>query len=158
MGMKISEVKQFNSCAEISNAKPASGFRDEFTRVLAEESDKIGEATGEIQSGTGAAALPSLVDLTFVPVKNDFSDLYRQAESSIEGTICRLEKLQSALLDPKGSLEGIATAIGNLSTGGEELQHCAASLPSNHPLRQLADELAVLGQVESAKFRRGDYS
>jgi hypothetical protein len=157
MSMKISEIKQYNSCAELSNAKPASGFRDEFTRVLAEESDKIGESPGEVQSGTDPAALFSLGDVTLVPVKNDFSDLYRQAESSIEGTICRLEKLQGALLDPRGSLESIETAVGHLSTGAAELQQRVAVLPDNHLLRQMADELAVLANVESAKFRRGDY-
>lgn len=156
--MKIPEIKQFDSCAELNKTKGAVEFRDEFTRVLAEESGKIGGSTGEVQGGVGPEALPALAAVTLVPVKNDFSDVYRQAELSIEGTICRLERLQEALLDPKGSLKGIAAAIGDLSAGGEELRQSVANLPPNHLLRQMADEMAVLAQVESAKFRRGDYS
>jgi hypothetical protein len=157
MGMKISEIKESKSGMELRSTKPAEESADMFARLLAEESGKIGESTGATKSCAELAAVPPLVDIKLSGVQNDFSDKYHQAALAIEGTIDRLEKLQSALQDPKGGLKNIAAAVDNLSIGAGELQQSVATLPANHLLRQMADELNVLAHVEEVKFKRGDY-
>jgi len=157
MKMRIPEIRQGNSGSEVKTEKPGDVSPKGFSRILSEESGKIDASAPEVKSGTELEALTSLVKIGLAGVQNDFSEDYRQAELAVEGTISRLEKLQLALQDPNGSLKNVEAAIGDLSTGAEELQQNVVSLPENHFLRQTADELAVLAHVESVKFQRGDY-
>jgi hypothetical protein len=157
MKMRIPEIRQGNSGLEVKTEKPGDGSPNEFSRLLSEESGKIDASATEVKSGTELEALTSLVKIGLAGVQNDFSEDYRKTELAVEGTISRLEKLQLALQEPKEGLKKVEAAIGDLSTGAEELQQNVVSLPENHPLRQMADELAVLAHVESVKYRRGDY-
>jgi len=157
MRMKILEIKPCDPGSEPKPAKPADGRPGEFSRLLAEESEKMGEAVRGAESGMELMTLPSIVDFRLSAVRNDFSEESRTAELAVEGTLDRLEELQSALQDPKGGLKHVATAIGDLTSAAAELQGRVTGLPQDHPLRQMADELSVLACVESVKYRRGDY-
>lgn len=155
--MKISEIKQATIDQELQKAKPTEDAPAEFGRLLAEEAGKITGTAGALNSGTELEALSSVVPFQLTPVLNDFSNEYNQAELAVEGAISRMEQLQLALQDPTGGLKQVAAAVDDLTAGAEEVQESVASLPENHQLRQMADELAVLAHVESVKFRRGDY-
>lgn len=155
--MKISEINQGNPGCEPRKTKPSDGASSEFTRFLAEESEKMGETISEVRNGMEPVALPSAMDFRPAAVRSDFSEEYRKAELAVEGTINQLEKLQLALEDPKEGLRAVAASIGDLSASAEELQERTTGLPADHPLRPMADELSVLAHVEAIKFRRGDY-
>jgi len=155
--MKISEIKQCNLGSEPKKTKPTDTPPGEFTRLLEEESEKMGETVREVRSGMEPVALPSVMDFRPAAVQRHFSEEYRKAELAVEGTINRLEKLQLALQDSKGGLKTVAASIGDLSASAGELQESVTGLPADHPLRQMADELSVLAHVESIKHRRGDY-
>jgi hypothetical protein len=155
--MKISEITQCKVGQELQKAKAAEDAPTEFNRLLAEEAAKTEGTTGETNRGTPLAALASVTPFHLGPVLNDFSDDYRKAELAVEGTINRMEKLQSALQDSTGSLKQVQAAVTELVAGAEDLQQSVVALPENHQLRQMADELTVLAHVESVKYRRGDY-
>jgi hypothetical protein len=155
--MKISEIKQCDPGSEPKPAKTADGHPGEFSRLLAEESEKMGETIRGAESGMERMTLPSIADFRLAAVRDDFSQNCRTAELAVEGTIDRLEELQLALQDPKGGLKNVAAAIGGLTSAATELQDRVTSLPQNHPLRQMANELSVLACVESVKYKRGDY-
>jgi len=157
MRMKISEIKQCDASLELRKEKLSKESSCAFDRLLAEESEKIGEASGALRGGTELGALLSTARFSLSPVQNDFSNEYQQAELAVEGAIYRLEQLQAALQDSSGGLKNVASAIGDLCASAEGLQQSVASLPETHLLRQMADELAVMAHVESVKYRRGDY-
>lgn len=157
MTMKISEVQRGTVGQEVQKAKPARETPAEFGRLLAEEAGKITGAAGEISRGPELGTLSSAMPLQLVSVRNDFSNEYRQASLAVEGAIYRMEQLQAALQDPGGGLKQVGAAIDDLAAGAQALGQSVASLPENHQLRQLADELAVLSHVETVKYRRGDY-
>ena len=157
MRMKILEINQCNPGSELKRTKPADRSPGEFTRLLTEESEKMGETIREVRSGMEPVALPSVMDFRSAGVGRDFSEEYRRAELGVERTINRLADLQSALQDPKGGLKAVDAAIGDLSASAGEMQESVAGLPENHLLRQIADELSILAHVESIKYRRGDY-
>lgn len=155
--MKISQINQGAVDQELQKTKPTGDGPMAFDRLLAEEAGKIGGTTGETNRGAELEALSAVVPFQLESVLNDFSDEYQEAELAVEGAIERMEKLQMALQDPSGSLKSVAAAVDELTAGAEELHQSVASLPENHQLRQIADELAVLAHVESVKYRRGDY-
>jgi hypothetical protein len=155
--MKISEIKHCGTDSELKKTKQAEGTPGEFTRLLAEESEKMGETVGGVGSGMQPVSIASVGDYLPLGVGRGYSDEYHRAEFGVEGTINRLEKLQLALQDSKGGLKSVESAIGDLAVGAGELQESVASLPEKHLLRQMADELSILAHVESIKYRRGDY-
>lgn len=155
--MKISEITQGTLGQQVQKAKPNETVPMEFDRLLTEEAGKIMAEAAEAEPGTELDALSSVMPFQLTPALNDFSDEYQKAELAVEGAIYRMEKLQVALQDPAGGLKNVEAAIDDLTAGAEELQQSVASLPENHQLRQMADELAVLAHVESVKYRRGDY-
>jgi hypothetical protein len=157
MRMKISEINQCNPGSEPRKTKPPDGASSEFTRLLAEETERMGQTISEVRSGIEPLAIPSVIDFRPAALQSEFSEEYRRAELAVEGTINQLEKLQLALEDPKEGLETVAASIGDLSASAGALQERATVLPADHPLRQMADELSVLAHVESIKYRRGDY-
>lgn len=155
--MKINEIKQCSIGQELPKTKAAEGGPGEFNRVLAEESEKMGDAAKSVEGGAELDALLPVMRFSLAAVRNDFSDVYQQAELAVEGAIYRLEQLQMALQHPGGGLRNVGVAIDDLCSGAEGLQQSVASLPHTHLLRQMADELSVLAHVETVKYRRGDY-
>lgn len=157
--MKISEITQGTIGQQEQKTKATETVPTEFDRLLIEEAGKIMAETAQVQAepGTELGALSSVVPFQLHPMLNDFSDEYQQAELAVEGALQRMERLQLALQDPTGTLRSVGAAVDDLRAGAEELQQSVASLPENHQLRQMADELAVLAHVESVKYRRGDY-
>jgi hypothetical protein len=157
MRMKISEINQCNPGCEPRKTKSSDGAASEFTRLLAEESEKVGETVSEVRSGMEPVALPSVLNFQPGAVQGNFSGEHREVELAVEGTINQLEKLQLALENPQEGLKTVAASIDDLSASAEKLQERATSLSADDPLRQMADELSVLVHVESIKYRRGDY-
>jgi hypothetical protein len=155
--MKISEIKSCIAGSELKKAKPAEGSPGEFSRLLAEESGKTGEAIGGVGSGMEPVALPSAGSFLPAGLGKDFSGGYLKVDRDLEGCINRLEKLQLALQNPKGDLKSIEAAINDLNVSAVGLQESVADLPEKHLLRRMADELSILAHVESIKYRRGDY-
>jgi hypothetical protein len=78
-------------------------------------------------------------------------------ERSIESTIDRLDEMERLLGDSTVTPKTVGQVIDQLTDQTEALRHTMESLPEDHPLQELGNEVTVLATVESIKWDRGDY-
>lgn len=76
---------------------------------------------------------------------------------AIEVQLGRLEEVGNSLQNEGVNLKTVDAMLTNLGEETEGLDSSLGSLPEEHPLRQIGDELNVLTYVESVKWNRGDY-
>jgi hypothetical protein len=155
--MKISQIKPCSTDSDLKKTKQIEETPGDFTRLLAEESEKMFKTTESLGGGMQPVSLPSVGNYLPLGVERGFSDEYHRVALDVEGTINRLETLQFALQDPKGGMKSVKAAIGDLAASAGELQESVTGLPETHPLRRIAEELSILAHVESIKYKRGDY-
>jgi hypothetical protein len=134
--MRISGINYSSPAQELNQAKRAKESQGEAVHGPVEKPTDPGDSKKEIKSAPELPADPALMDLQPLRVHNDFSAKYRRAELAVEGTIYRLAKLQSALLDGAQDSEG------------------SVALPENTHLQQTADRMAMLAHIESVKFKK----
>ncbi len=79
------------------------------------------------------------------------------AQEMVEAVLSRLEIFQEGLSRPNLNLKSLAPLVQALEKDSQNLQSLARSLPTDSPLRQIAEEAAALTWTEGCKFRRGDY-
>lgn len=130
--------------------KNSTGVSDTFSNLLQAEISGTGEA------GTGAAAslggIGNLLGIGTAPVDTELSGQV----SAFEDTLTQLDSLTEQLTtsaSPKQA-DGIISRINSEVAG---LQDKLSSLPDDHPLKAMADELNVATYMESVKWNRGDY-
>jgi hypothetical protein len=134
--MRISEIKHTTPALELKKASPTGGSQGEVGQAPVERSPGNDDSNREIRNAPELPADPALMDLQPLRVHNDFSAKYRRAELALEGTIYRLAKLQSALLEGAQDCEG------------------SIALPENTHLQQTADRMAMLAHIESVRFKK----
>jgi UDP-N-acetyl-D-mannosaminuronate dehydrogenase len=78
-------------------------------------------------------------------------------ERSIESTIDRLDQMERLLGDSTVTPKTVSQVIDQLTDEAEELRHTMETLPADHPLQDLGNEVTVLATVETIKWDRGDY-
>lgn len=68
-----------------------------------------------------------------------------------------LDVIDRSIGSGDASLKTVGEMIERLSQEAEGFRKGVDRLPSDHPLRQLSDQVGVLAYVESVKWKRGDY-
>jgi hypothetical protein len=156
--MKVQEIAHVDVTQKQSDGKNVGRTEGSFDRVLNEALGEVG-ATREPESGTAATdPLSSVAGVPAVSLSGEVTGDAGAAESSISGAIDQLQAVEQGLLSGPVSEKQVGQAIGSLSSEAEKLRGSTQNLPSDHPLRQIADELSVLAHVEAVKYHRGDYA
>lgn len=160
--MKIIGPEESGKVAFIPNKKN-DGVKggQEFSRVLAEESKKIKGAKTENTGQTKQAAVPQFpkhIPLTSLESGGKAIIDRENLIAMTEKILTRLEFFKSALENPKVDINKFLPLVESLKNDGNSLEEISAKIPSDIPLKSLADETAALAVTESIKFYRGDYS
>lgn len=82
---------------------------------------------------------------------------YSGVADAIDSQLVRLEEVGTALQNENVNLRAVEAALTQVGEEAKSLDSSLGSLPQDHPLRQIGNELNVLTYVESVKWRRGDY-
>jgi hypothetical protein len=129
-----------------NRVRPEDGFanllQDEISGATETETDHV-ESLNNIQNLLGIGMMPSDTELSG-PI------------SALEDTLTQLDSLKGQLETsptPKQT-DGIISRINSEVAG---LQDKLSSLPEEHPLKEMAEELNVMAYMESVKWKRGDY-
>lgn len=129
-----SRPEQDGSFAALLEAEMGGGVREAGA-------DRI--AISEMQGLSALAPLTGATDLS-------------GGISAIEEALSGLDSLQDALLS-NGSAREVDAIAYRLDAGVLDLQDRLESLPEDHPLRRLGEEINVAAYMESVKWKRGDY-
>ncbi|HJP17534.1 MAG: hypothetical protein CMD96_04155 [Gammaproteobacteria bacterium] len=136
--------------------------KQDFSRVLAEESNKIKGAKSEMAGQTkqtAGAQFPEHIPLTSLDSVGKAGEAKDREKliAMTEKLLTRLEFFKSALENPKVDISKFSPLAELLKKDGNSLEEISAKLSSDFPLKGLADETAALAATESIKFYRGDY-
>lgn len=120
---------------------------------------------GELASGSNADAVGALglgnVDAVTRSEPSVLSTAssaeYSGVADAIDSQLVRLEEVGTALQNENVDLRAVDAALTQVGEEAKGLDSSLETLPQDHPLRQIGDELNVLTYVESVKWRRGDY-
>ncbi len=81
-----------------------------------------------------------------------------QGVTLTEITIDSMESFAKALANQSLSAQDLEAFVGRLEEEVQELINVKEQLPENDPLAELIERVSAACYLESAKFRRGDYS
>lgn len=138
--MKIEDLAFFLP-ATARPQNPAPG-KENFAECLK-------EALGLAPQGLGGPGPPAVLSTV--------GETATSASSLVDGTLSRLEILAQGLARGDVSLKRLEPLVEALQEDSRRLHSLAQSLPSESPLRRVAEEAAALSWVEGFKFQRGDY-
>ncbi len=135
------------------NAQPD----DAFSALLKNELSgmQTGSAPDQIAGSDPASALLGVNGILGIGETTDNSAL-AQPVSAIEDTIADLDSLGQALQGNKSPKE-INAIIEKMQTQAAGLDDKLSSLPTDHPLKDLVEEVKIAAYTESVKWNRGDY-
>lgn len=146
--------------SDVSREKTSVKSSD-FSNLLAEELDKKIE-TDKNDGMTLEASVPMNIVQRYPELSSASLSLgggndplvARNAVDRLSGS---LDDIEHSIGHGKASLKTVGEMIEKLSQEAQSLQKEVGRLPSDHPLRQVGDQLNVLAYVESVKWKRGDY-
>jgi hypothetical protein len=150
--MKIDEIGKQQAIEGNSDAgkKKCSQPDNAFANLLQDE------ISGVEETGTDPVAnLSSIQNVLGIGMMPMDAELSGQV-SAVEDTLSQLDSLKDTLqtsTSPKQA-DGIFDQINSTVA---DLQTKLSSLPEDHPLKAMADELDVTTYMESVKWKRGDY-
>lgn len=152
--LQTGEQQAVQNRADKLRGKPQTA-NDQFMQILENEMQP------GVQSTSGTERCPAL-DRLAAPSQVDQVDaamtlMDRQALSALDVSLGRLEEVQQSVSDQATSPKKIDEMISSLSRDVDSMQEKLASLPKEHPLRKIGNELSLVAHVESVKWRRGDY-
>lgn len=155
--MKVLEVGAQQAIQNSSDAqgKRADGAQDEFTRLLDDEMNTAESIPVETAGSAGIDPL-SLIQAPALP-SGDAQVQSPEALKSIEAGLNSLEMIGRSLQDSNVTPKSVDAMISGLAGQVDGLQKSIADLPSEHPLKQIGNELSIMSYVESVKWRRGEY-
>ncbi|MDR1920625.1 MAG: hypothetical protein LBS31_02645 [Candidatus Adiutrix sp.] len=79
------------------------------------------------------------------------------ADEQLEKALDKMESYAAALGDGRKNLKEIEPLADEMRKAAGQLAKLGQSLSPDHPLKNLANDAAVLATVEAMKFKRGDY-
>lgn len=126
------------------NQKPVSG--SDFQTILRERLQETKTSTTAVTPGQ-----------EINPAQ--FSPEFRiKSLSTSEAAIDTLDSYKNALANRAFKNSHLESYIEDLEEKTLALQDLKENLPSDDPLEKLVDQVAALSYIETAKYRRGDYS
>lgn len=157
--MRIDEILSQQAIQESQDLKgrQSTGTEDAFALLLQNEMSTSGSSTvssdvvSEVDDLSGTLGVQSSISNAVQ------SPELLQAISAIDGAVTQLGSLSDALRQNKSSKEigAMIEQIGEQSSG---LDDKISGLPSDHQLRDMAEEVKVTAYMESLKWKRGDYT
>ena len=155
--MKITRSTEVGTTGATEGGKRVAKPEEEFGRVFEEQLNQSTQAGGQAaQMPAGVSALENVSSIPYGMEQLQVADS-TSVERSIESTIDRLDEMERLLGDSAVTPKTVGQVINQLTDQTEELRHTMETLPADHPLQELGNEVAVLATVESIKWDRGDY-
>ncbi|HOV85471.1 MAG TPA: hypothetical protein PLM79_03855 [Syntrophobacteraceae bacterium] len=156
--MKILETQRNESMEKTREASRPSrpGPSGAFQELLNTE---VGDGPRTTDPSPPGVSLTGLDSLNAMSLLTPISGTCPKDPAEIALSVGRnLDRLARELEGP-GSSEPKRTEalIESLRSEAERLREETRSLPEDHPLRKISDELSVTAYVESIKWNRGDY-
>jgi hypothetical protein len=157
--MRLEEIlkQQATQDSQQLTGQKRAGADDAFAMLL--QSEMSGSDTQPVSdsSVSGAEALSGSLGIQSLISNSVQSPELSQALSAIDGAITQLDSLSNALQQNKSPKE-ISAMIEQVNEQTAGLDDEMSGLPSDHQLRDMAEELKVTAYMESLKWKRGDYS
>lgn len=145
--MKINEnlqSQQITSTKQPTTSDAAAGL--DFQRLLA----------GELQKG--AAGQPTQAAGEVLPGQPVSPAVRLEGLTATEDTLGNLESFANALGNARFSSEALEPFVSALEGNTVALLGVKNQLPTSDPLGQVLERVATVAYLETAKYRRGDYS
>jgi hypothetical protein len=154
--MKINDITgSKNIPFKADTSRDIDSTRGEFGRFL--EQELITESTAPTQGEAPVEIGDSISGIFSISSIAGLDSSETMTADTLDQTISRLENVEQRLQDGSATPKEIEEAIGSLSEKVKGLQETLQTLPEDHPLRQIGNELSVLTSVESVKWSRGEY-
>lgn len=143
--MKINDIfsgqQNGNKAAGKQESSPEVRFKDLLKRLQPTAGGFDVSEAKEISTSSSVSANLRLEGLTLT-----------------EKTIDTLESFGAALADSRLTAEDIEPFVSSLEEETAALAELKEELPQDDPLAKLLDRVATITYLETAKYRRGDYS
>jgi hypothetical protein len=154
--MKINDITgSKNIPFKVDTSRDVDSTKGEFGRFF--EQELTTESTASTQGGAPVEMIDSISSIFSTPSIAGVTSEESLIADALDQTMSRLENVEQRLQDGSVSPKEIEEVIGSLSEEVEGLQETLQTLPKDHPLRQIGNELSVLASVESVKWSRGEY-
>ena len=155
--MKVTPTTDVGSAEKVQEARRPAQTDGEFGRVFQEELSQRASSSQDVtQQASRISPLSTMPVIPFsldqIPVKET-----GKVERAIETTLDGLGQVEHLLQNARATPKTVNDAVHRLTAQAEELRHAMETMPADHPLHQIADEVSVLATVESIKWKRGDY-
>ena len=130
---------------------------DAFATLLENELSGLQAGSGpdQVTGSNPASALSGLTGVLGVGNSTDNPTL-TQPVSAIEDTLADLDSLGQALQGNKSPKE-IHAIVEKINAQAAGLDDKLSGLPTDHPLKDLGEEVKIAAYTESVKWNRGDY-
>ncbi len=157
--MKIQDIlsqQPIQSDENIKKKQDGSQPSEAFSALL--ENELTGIQTGSGSSAvTGTDPALALSGMTGVlGIGNTTDPALTQPISAIENTLDDLDSLGQALQGNKSPKE-INSIVEKINAQAAGLDDKLSGLPTDHPLKDLGEEVKIAAYTESVKWNRGDY-
>jgi hypothetical protein len=155
--MKVTRTSDVGTPEPVEGARRPAKPEEDFGRVFQEELNQIASGAQQAtRADAGTAPLETTPTAPFAlgPIRISESGT---VERVIDSTMDRLDQVGRLLGDITVTPRAVNQAIDQLSTQAEELRQAVQTLPTEHPLQQIGNEISVLATVEAIKWKRGDY-
>ena len=155
--MKITPTTDLGSAEKVRDAGRSVRTVGEFGRVFQEELSQRASTSQDVtQQASKISPLSTMPVIPFsldqIPVKET-----AKVERAVETTLDGLGQVEQLLQDARATPKTVNDAVQRLTAQAEGLRRAMETMPADHPLHQIADEVSVLATVESIKWKRGDY-
>jgi hypothetical protein len=155
--MKVQDITSTSIDLPSKDSKRIGKSAQDFGQLFQEELAQVSDAPEGLSASCVPSRVLSLDHLTFASIPDKAPGDVLQAATDVDSAIEQMESLEQLLANTAVSPKQVDQAISSLASTADLLQQKVASLPAEHPLRQIGNELAVVAHVESVKWRRGDY-
>ncbi len=155
--MRIDEIQSQQAVQESEQSKgPHSGTSDDaFALLLQSEMTGPGAETAPSDAICAPISVPGL-GIQALSANSAQTAQLSQTISAVNDVLTQFDSLKNAL-QQTGSPKEINALIEQINAQAADLDGKTSSLPADHKLRDIAEELKVTAYMESTKWRRGDY-
>ncbi len=156
--MKLDEILNQQAIQESQQSKgrQSAGADDAFALLLQSELSGSGAQAVSNDAVCGVGDLPGSPGIQSSIANAVQSPELSQALSALDGAVTQLDSLSDALQQNKSPKE-IDALIEQVNAQADALDDKMSGLPSDHQLRDMAEEFKVTAYMESLKWKRGDY-
>lgn len=155
--MKVTRTSDVGTPEAVEGARRPVKPEGEFGRVFQEELNQFASGAQQVtrpDAGTAPLETAPIAPFALGQIRVSESST---VERAIDSTMDRLDQVGRLLGDITVTPRTVNQAIDQLSTQAEQLRQAVQTLPAEHPLQQIGNEVSVLATVESIKWKRGDY-